>query len=200
MSAPYEIMTGPLEVWLAPVGETFPDVDATPGGNWTKLGSNGKRNIADDGIVATHEQTIVEHRNVGSTGPIKAVRTEESLNFELTLEDLTASQYAKLLNDVTVTTVAAGSGIPGTKEITLHQGAAVATFAFLAKKNDSPYGDSWSMQYEVPIVYQADNPAPAFKKGDAVGLKCKFAALEDPNAATEAERFGTLIEQDATAT
>ena len=50
MSAPYEIMTGPLEVWLAPVGETFPDVDATPGGNWTDRQSVVSGKSVDPGV------------------------------------------------------------------------------------------------------------------------------------------------------
>ena len=195
---PYEMIMSPFEVWIAPVGETFPDVDDTPSGNWEKLGTNGKKNISEDGVTVTHGQTINEHRNVGSTGPVKVARVQEDFTIEFVLEDLSIDQYAKVLNDVTVTTVSAGTGIPGTKEITLRQGQDVSTFALLVR-GASPYGDSWTMQYEVPVVYQADNPAPVFKKGKVAGLKLTFKTLEDPNASTDAERFGKLIAQNADA-
>jgi len=195
---PYEMIMSPYEVWIAPVGEAFPAVDTAPSGNWALLGTNGKKNISDDGVVVTHEQTLSEHRNVGSTGAIKVGRTEESLTVELTLEDLSIEQYAKVLNNATVTTVAAGTGVPGTKEIPLRQGIDVSTFAMLVR-GKSPYGDTFYMQYELPVVYQADNPAPAFKKGEVAGLKLSFKVLEDPNAATDDERFGKLIAQNAAA-
>ena len=199
MSKPYEMIVSPFEVWLAPVGEVFPDVDVDPVANWEKLGTNGKRNQSEDGITVTHEQTLVEHRTVASTGPVKVGRTEENLSIEMTLEDLSLEQYAKVMNNVTVTTVAPGTSIIGTKEFNLRQGVDVSTFALLCR-GKSPYGDGWNMQYEVPVAYQADNPAPVFKKGDPAGLKLTFKALEDPDAATDAERFGKVIAQNADAT
>jgi len=196
---PYEIIMSPFEVWVAPVGESFPDVDETPAGNWAKLGTNGKLNYSEDGVTVTHEQTISAHRTLGSTGPLKAARTEENLLISLTLEDLTMEQYAKVLNNVSVTDVPPGSGTPGHRDITLRQGGSVASFALLIK-GPSPYGDSWAMQYQVPRAIQNGNPAPVFNKGDAAGLEVEFMALEDPNASTEAERFGKLVAQDADAT
>jgi hypothetical protein len=199
MSKPYEIIMSPFEIWLAPVGESFPDPDTTPSGNWAKLGTNGKRNQGEDGITVTHNQTVDEHRNVGATGPIKAKRSEESLTIEMVLEDLTMAEYAKVLNDATVTTVSPGASQIGTKEIQLRQGNDVSTFALLCR-GASPYGDGWNMQYQVPVVYQAENPAPNFTKSGAAGLACSFAALEDPDAATDSERFGKVIAQNADAT
>ena len=47
-----EIYMGKAEVWVAPLGETFPDLDdAAPGGNWVKLGTNGASSITEDGIT-----------------------------------------------------------------------------------------------------------------------------------------------------
>ena len=195
---PYEIIVSPLEVYLAPVGESFPDVDETPAGNWVLLGTNGKKNYAEDGVTVSHEQTINQIRTLGTTGPAKVVRPEENLSIALILNDFSAEEYAKILNNVAVDDVAAASGTPGHRDITLRQGPDVALFALLCK-GVSPYGDSWAAQYEVPIVYQSENPAPIFNKGDAAGLACVFMAIEDPNAATDAERFGILSTQDATA-
>jgi len=195
---PYEILISPYEVWLAPVGESFPDVDTTPGGNWGLLGANGKFNIAEDGVTVTHNQTIEKKRTVGSTGPVKAVRTEEDLMISFILLDMTLEAYRKTLNDVTVTDTAAGSGTPGYREITLRQGREVAVFAMLVK-GKSPYGDDWYGQYQIPKVFVSGNPTPKFNKADEAALAFEFTALEDPDAASEEERFGKLVMQDATA-
>jgi len=99
---------------------------------------------------------------------------------------------------VSVSDIAAGAGTPGHRDITLRQGPNVAEFRMLIK-GPSSYGDSWYAQYQIPRVIQFGNPSPVFNKGDAVGLACEFLALEDPEAATEAERFGKLVIQDADA-
>lgn len=196
---PYEIIMSPFEVYLAPEGEAFPDVDEDPAGNWVLLGTNGKFNYSEDGVQVTHEQTLALHRTLGSTGPVKATRTEESLMIGLTLEDLSAEHYRKVLNDVAIDETPEGAGTPGTRAITLRQGRDVSVFALLLK-GVSPYGDSLGAQYQVPRAVQNGNPAPLFSKGEAAGLAVEFVALEDPDAATEAERFGTLVLQDAAAT
>lgn len=195
---PYEIIMSPYEVWIAPEGTAFPDVDETPAGLWARLGTNGKSNYSEDGMTITHEQTITAHRTLGSSGPVKAVRTSESLMISLTLEDMTAEQYAKVMNNVPVSLVAAGVGTPGNKNITLRQGLNVACFALLVK-GPSAYGDNWNSQYQIPRAFQNGSPAPSFNKGDAAGLACEFVALENLDAPTEEQRFGKLVIQTADA-
>src|SRR3990167_8660628 len=114
MATPYEIVAAPLTVWVAPTGTAFPDVDTAPNGSWTKLGTSGDKNYADDGVTVTHEQTIETFTPAGSTAARKAWRTEEGLLVEFVLVDISADQYAKILNDATVTDTGAGAGTPGT--------------------------------------------------------------------------------------
>ena len=195
---PYEIIVSPFQIYLAPVGEAFSLLDDVPAGNWRLLGTSGKKNYAEDGVTVTHEQTINQIRTLGTTGPIKVARPEENMTIELILMDCSLEHYATLLNDVAVGDIAAGVGTPGYREMTLRQGPDVTTFALICK-GVSPYADGWYMQYQVPIVYQGSNPAPVYSKGAAAGLACNFMALEDPNAGTDAERFGKLVAQDAEA-
>lgn len=190
---PYEMITAPGEIWLAPVGESFPDVDAAPSGNWAKLGQSGMYSLNEDGVTVTHEQTLNRHSSLGATGALKVTRSEENLTIGATLEDLSLEEYKKVLNDVSVTTGSTGSGAD-TKEITLRQGKDVATFAFLLRI-PSAYGDGWDGQFEIPRVYQSESPSPAFTKDGKAGLAVMFSALEDTDAATDAERFGRLIMQ-----
>lgn len=178
MSAPHEIVAAPLTVWLAPVGFAFPDVDETPipTMGWEKLGTSGDKNYDEDGVTVTHGQTIEVFRPAGSTAARKAWRTEEELLIGFTLVDLSAAQYARVLNDVTVTQTAAAAGVPGTDAFPLLQGLDVTLFALLAR-GASPANNALTAQYEVPIVYQAESPEPVWKKGEPAGLAIQFAAL-----------------------
>lgn len=199
MSVAREIIAAPYNVWLAPVTTTFPDVDETPAGDWDLLGTSGDLNYSEAGVIVEHDQTLTQFRAAGSTGPRKAFRTEESLLVRLTLVDMNIDQYAKILNDASVTTTAAGAGTPGSKSIPLMAGASVAVFALICR-GQSPAMDAGIAQYNVPIVYNAGQPKPAYVKGVPVGLECIFTALVDASAATERERFGTYKAQTAAAT
>lgn len=192
--APRDLVVGPLDIYLAPVGEAFPAVDAAPAGNWALLGTHGDDSYGEDGITISHPETIQKFRSVGSTGPRKAVRTEEDLRIELILQDLTLEEYAKVLNDLTVQIDA---GPPSVRKLPLRRGHDVAQYAFLARGTGlSPYG-AFNVQLQVPIVYVAAAPAPVFTKGDVASLAVAFEALEDPAAATEEERFGFWVAQVA---
>jgi hypothetical protein len=187
------MIVAPGEIWLAPVGESFPDVDVTPSGNWALLGQSGMYSLNEDGVTVSHEQTLNQFRSLGATGPLKVNRSEENLTIGGTLEDLSLEEYAKVMNDVSVTT-GSTSGGADTAEIPIRQGKSVATFALLFRI-DSAYGDGWDGQFEVPRVYQSENPSPAFTKDGKAGLAFMFTALEDTNAASDDERFGRLIMQ-----
>lgn len=188
---PYEIIGAPFTLYLAPVGTAFPLIDGAPAAAWIKVGSNGDRNYSEDGVTVAHSQSIETARPAGATGPVKAWRTEEDLKISLTLWDMTLEQYRKALDDVTVTTVAAGAGTAGHKMIPLSQGQEVTAYALLAR-GVSAYGAGFNAQYEVPRCFQSGNPEPVFTKGQPAGLELEFTALEDLAAASAAERFGRL--------
>lgn len=192
MAAPYEIMAVPFDAYLAPAGTSKPDIAASPTGQgYTLLGVRGADEYDEAGVTVTHEQSINEYRGLRGTGPIKAFRTSEGLKIGFELNDLTLEAYGKILNDATVADI-------GSRAVTLHQGAQVATFALVLKSADGPYGDGMPAQYWVPVVYQSGSPAVVHKKGDPAGLALEFTALEWLEAASEALRFGVLEAQDAT--
>lgn len=190
MAEPFEIMAVPFDVYLAPAGTAKPDIDADPAAPWVLLGERGADEYDEGGITATHEQDVNLFRGLRGTGPIKAFRTSEGLTLGFTLNDLTLESYAKILNDATVT----DGGIA--REIPIHQGAQVATFALLAKSADGPYGDGLPIQYYIPKVFQSGSPAVVHRKGTPAGLALVFTALEDLDAVTEGERFGVIEAQD----
>lgn len=196
MGAPFEIIAGPVDVYLAPVGTAFPDVSADPAGNWVKLGTAGKKNYGEDGVTVTHEQEIEEFRTLGRTGPVKAFRTSEGLKISLMLHDFDLDHLKRALNDNTVTAVAAGSGTAGVNKLPLLRGLDLSEYALVLKGDFSPEGEGWASQYQVPRVYEGGSPEVVFKKGEPAGVALEFIALEDPNAAT-GEEFGYLVVQSA---
>lgn len=107
---PYEIIGTPLVLYFAPEGTVFPALGTEPPEPWVKVGTNGAANYDDTGVTVEHSQTIEVARPAGTTGAVKAWRTEENMMIGVTLWDLTLEQYAAALNDATVNTTAAGAG------------------------------------------------------------------------------------------
>ena len=195
MPAPLEILAAPITLWLAPVGTAFPLVTAAPPVAWVRVGTSGDASYDEDGLIVSHVQKIETVRAAGTTGPIKAFRTEEDLMISLKLMDISLEQYAVAMNAATVTTTAAAVAVPGVKRMPLMRGQNVTLYALLARGLISAYGDNFLGQYEVPRVFQSDNPKPVFKKGKPATLDLEFTALEDLSAASPLERFGRLTSQ-----
>lgn len=188
MAAPFEIIVAPLTVYVAPVGTAFPVVNAAPAGPWFKLGTSGTKNYDAKGVTVTHNETIGKFVPAGGTAARKAFRSEEQFLLEFELVDLTIEQYAKVLNDATVTVTA---GPPAIKDINLLQGLTVATFAMVAR-GVSPVNDALPAQYQVPLCYEAASPSVVYSKGAPAALDVQFEALEDATLG-----FGKLIVQTA---
>ena len=199
MPAPYEIIEGPITAWLAPVGSTFPDIDATPGAPWTTLGTSGNLNYMEDGLHIKHEDTVALFRALGSAAPRKAFRTAEGLKVSLVLADLSLEQYLVALNHNTVTTVAADVGVAGYKKLGLSRGLAVTQRALLCRAPVSAYGEGLNSQYEFPVTVQMGQPDVVYSKGVAAGLTLEWAVLIDPDAASDDEQLGRVLHQTADA-
>ncbi len=196
---PYEIIATPLSVYLAPVGEPFPEVDEAPAGNWAQIGAGGNLNYAEEGVTVAHGQEITEWKGLGSTAPRKAFRTAESLMISLMLADVSAEAYQVALNQNAITTTAAGSGVPGSKQINMYLGPTVDTRALLIR-GLSAYNEAYAAQWEVPVVYESASPETVFVKDAPAMLALEFKALEDPDATSAAARFGSIRHQTAVAT
>lgn len=184
-TSPYEIIAGPADVYVAATATAFPAVNAAPNGSWTYLGRT------DGGTTVRFSQNIELLRVDNRTGPIKAIRTEEGLEIETNLADLTLENFAKALT----TSVSSAAGPPATKSITLYQGSDVTLYALLVR-GPSPYGN-WNMQFQVPVVASVAEPEVTFTRDDKAVLVVQWNALEDPLAASAPERFGKLVAQSA---
>jgi len=196
--APYEIVAAPFELWVAPVGTTFPLIDEAPESPWTLVGTSGDLNYTEDGVTVSHKQKTDIFRALGSTGPRKIFRSEEDQTISLKLADISLEQYALALNYNTVSTTPAGVGTAGFKSIGLSRGLDVPQRALLVRgEGASAYGSGWNKQYEVPVAVQTGDPDVVYVKGKPAALALQFTTLEDPDASDDTERFGRIIDQTA---
>lgn len=187
-TSPFEIIAGPADVYIGPVAEPFPKVDADPAGNWVSLGET------EGGVKVTHNQSIQMLYTDQNTGPRKAIRDQEGLTIEFDLAELTLETYATALNDATVTPASGDSNSGTTRSMSMYQHVDVAEFTLLVR-GPSPYMDAF-MDYRVPVVIQMGEPTLSFVKNDKAVFAVKWMALVDPNAAAVEDRFGALVAQD----
>lgn len=196
-STPFEIIGAPCEVYIAPVGTAFGNVNDDPVAPWASVGTAGADNQTSDGVTINQNQDFNIFRGGKSTGPRKVFRTAEDQTFSLVIADLTLEQWKHALNENAVATVAPDGEAGGYKEIGLSRGTSVATMALLLK-TVSPYMDDGAMQLCIPLVAQTGKPQPVFKNGEAVGLALEFTTLEDTTQ-TATKRFGWVQAQNADA-
>ncbi|KKN55916.1 hypothetical protein LCGC14_0577590 [marine sediment metagenome] len=184
------VLVGSGELFVAPVGEAFPDVDTTPAGNWESLGD------VDGGVTVNLNQTLDEHRVDDESGPIKATISEEDLQIVANLAEATLENLGNAFDRQDPVTAA---GPPAIKTNTLYRGVGVVTEMALLFRTSSPYvlGTASNMQFEVPRAVQAGNIGPAFVKDGKTLIPVEFHALADQSAPTAAEKFGRLIAQTA---
>lgn len=198
--APYNLILQVAEIWVAPVGTAFPSVAlATPAGPWALLGNAGRLDYDTDGVHVIMEHSTQGFMGSGSTMDRKVARVSESIRATVKLADMSLEALSYALNNNAITTVAAGSGTPGTKAINLYQGPDVATFACLIR-GFTPYsGDATSfMHVEMPNVYNADGWDIAQQKGVAWAYTLNLRGLIDPANPSSANRAGRIIAYSAT--
>ncbi len=200
MPTPFEIIAAPVVVYQAVVGEAFPLIDAAVAGNWAQIGTSGDRNITEDGITVAHPDEVEMFYSVGGTGPQKVFRVREGFMCRFELADITLEMYRHILNDNSVTDTPASSGVAGIREVDIYRGVGVSQVALLIRGLFSAYGDTFNSQFQIPNCFQTGSPEPVFRKGVPAALAFEFTAIEDPLAATAADRFGKLVVQDASPT
>jgi hypothetical protein len=187
---PFEVIAGPLELWIGAPGATFPELDAEPDDEvWTHVGNRGARNYDEEGVTVGHSQTLSPWFGLGGTGALKAFRGREEMTVNVKLADLSLETYSIALNSNAVTTEA------GVRRIGLSRGPAVTEYALLIRGN-SPYGNNLVRQYNLPRVYHTGSPEVTSVKDQPCILDLSFGCLEDLNAEDVSERFGVLLCQD----
>lgn len=180
---PFEQLVGPLQVYVAPVGEALPNVNATPAGNWYLLGpTDGEQKIKHAGKLKLFYDN--DHQ-----GPVKAVRPQEDPMLAFTLVGLALEDYARVLSDA-ANLVNATVGV-AVRTLPLKRGAVVAEFALLLRGTAlSPYG-AFPGYYYVPRGVFDGEPEAVYTKDARAGLAVEFRPVED-DTQTDINRLGFL--------
>lgn len=182
MPAPFEIVAGPIQVWVAPNATAFPVINVNPAAAWILLGTNGDKNITEDGLTIHHSRNIEEFRALGATGVRKAFPTMEDVEIEFTLADMSLEVYDKALGapPTAAGNVVTTGGSPGYKTRALLRGFTLDNISLLIRCGMSPYGDSFNSQWEIPMAYEIGEPELLFTKGVPVGMHFHYKTLQDP--------------------
>lgn len=195
MPAPYEVIVGPAKVYVAPVGEAFPDVDEAPGGNWALVGTLGDENYGEKGVLVRSSRTTTPVNVLGSTMPRKYTITEVGFEVEFDVIDATLEQlalgYGADPDDITDTP--AGSGTPGDRAFNLPTSPVPFQRAVLVRVDQSPYMEDGKMQFEIYAANQLGNADSGFTKGDPFMVTHIWSAVKTASGAV------TIRAQDAAA-
>jgi hypothetical protein len=172
-----EIVFGPMELWWAPVGTAFPDVDDDPTGTFTLIGTSGDVNYHEDGVTVDLSQTIEYFTPLGSTVSKCAFRTGQEIMVSVTMVDLSLAQLRVALNLNSVTNDA---GPPQTSAIDLNYGIEVSEMALLVRgTGKSPELAGANVQFELNRVVEQASHSLSFVKGEPAGVLLEFRALID---------------------
>ena len=197
-SAPIRILVAPFDCYVAELGTAFPTISDEPGAfdpAWLKLGENGARNYDNEGVTLTVDDTVENFRGAGETAPQKAWRTEENVVIGFSLVDLKPEQFAKVLNDATVTTVAQAAGVAGQKHVDAYRGPDVVSYTLMLRgAGASTETLGLNAQIDVDQAYVDANPAPVFSKTGPAMLAVEFRAIRTAAGNFMKTRIQTSVE------
>lgn len=202
MGAPYEILTGPVTIYKAPVGTVFPTLDEEPAdadAAWIKIGTSGPLNYSRDGVSIAHNVKTEDFRSDGDLGVRKTFFTEEDQSVKVTLADVSPTQYAFALNSNGIVTVAPALGAVGTKTLGLSRNASEPTQMALCIRGQSSLIADALAQYEIPVAVQVGEPEVVYKRGTPAMLALLFKTLVDQDASSGNEYFGRYVVASAAA-
>jgi hypothetical protein len=198
---PLSIVAGRGIVYIAPVGESYPLIDATPAGNWVAIGTNQDRSYSEVGVTFNLNQTTNPIYTLGDTLPMKEFRTQEDVQITVMVYDTTLENVKYALNTGTVTDNAESGGVAGYREIDIRRGPNVSQRALLVRMPEgSPYLANVAFDIRLPVVVHIGSPSLVWTKGEPVGVEMNFRVLVDPSAASASKRGGIILAEDAAAT
>lgn len=194
---PLEVVGAPYTIYIALVGEAFPAIDDDPpGGTWALLGTSGTKSYS--GPVTMQENMegnpfIPE----GSTLPRKWFPTEETRIVTASVADLTLETFKHGLNQNAIMISPPTTTTQGFRTIGLTRGLHPVQLSLLVRGIGlSPYLEGADVQWQIPRCIEMASRSIDTQKGEPALIEFEFFCLEDLDAASEAEAYGTLVAAD----
>lgn len=180
MPAPFEIIIGPAEVYVAPVGTPFPDVDEVPTAPWEVVGTLGDENYGEKGVIVRRSVTATPVRVLGSTTPRKWSITETGFQVEFDVIDTTPEQMALAYgrDPAEVEETPASSGVAGEKHFDIPTDPVPFQRAVLVRVPQAAGGENQATQWEVFAALQVGPGEGTFAKGDPFMLTHIWEAVK----------------------
>lgn len=188
---PYELIGPGFTLYWAAAGTAMPAINAAIDDEvWTRIGKNGNKSYAEEGVRVSAPQSLNPFRGYGSAAPLKFFRGEEDQIYQVTIADLTLESFALALNQNGVTE----TGI--SRKLGLSRGLTVSTVALLAR-GPSPYFSNGHSQWYTKYVANASSPDVPLRRDNAAFYQLEWRAIVDPDA-TAGEELGVLVGEDET--
>ena len=188
------ILVGPGELYLAPVGTTPPDEDddILVWTGWTNMG------YSDGGIELEYTPEIADHFVDQETGPVKSTLTSEQFLVRAPLAEVTLGNLNKAISASTFSTVPAAAGVTGKDILTV--GTGPLTEWALGFEADSPESQADGTQgWRLLIVWRVLSVAAigqAYQKAEKTLFNSEFRAQVD-SSKSKGERMFRLVDWTA---
>ena len=180
MSSFAEVLTGPLEVYLAPAGTAKPDIGTDPpNGDWTLVGQSGSRNQTEDGVTIANTPSYTDFTGAGDIDPIKM--------FIETREQLVTVNIADLHPDTVATAFHSEvTESDGVRTVSLEGTNVPKEFALVAKGRSALTDEEGKhSQWFWPRVANVSESEMEFTKAEPASHELQFRKLAHDSADAE---------------
>ncbi|MEL6485655.1 MAG: hypothetical protein AAFQ13_00730, partial [Pseudomonadota bacterium] len=191
-----EIISGPFEIYSAPVGTAFPQLSQEPAAPWVRLGAAGALNQSEKGISLIHRLQESQAVKAGRSAPAHSFFYAQELRVQVELYDLTLETYGRALGGNLLTETAPSNGVAGSRTVGLGVETRQPAIRALLLRGQSPYKNGLKAQFEVPRCHEAGQPSFVLRRGRPAGLAIEFIGLEDPGAVSIDQIFGRIVAED----
>ncbi len=180
---PFAQLIGPADVYVAVYGTAIPNIDATPGVAWAKLGPT-----SGDQTIRLLRETSYWQDNDG-LGDVTARNINAGAEAEFTLVGLTYENLGRILHNIANVSTAT-SGAVSVKELPFSVDYVPTEYAILVRGvTDSPYGVYPAQNY-IPRGIFADTTEMTKGRSTRAEVPCLFHGLRDDAQNIELRKFG----------
>lgn len=188
------ILVGPGELFLAPVGTPPPNEDDNilNWAGWTNLG------YTDGGIELEYTPEIADHFVDQETGPVKSTLTSEQFIVRAPLAESTLGNLNKAISASIFSTVAPASGVTGKDILTVGTGP-LTEFALGFEAESPESQDDGTQGWRLLIVWRVLSAAAvtkAYRKGEKTLINSEFRAQVE-STKPKGERMFRLVDWTA---
>lgn len=175
MACSIELVTAPFELYWAPTGTAFPDVDAAPTAPWSLIGTGGSLRYSEDGVTVAWEVETEDVNVLGDIDPVCINITGRDMRVRVRMLDHSLEQLRIAFN---LNPVVVDPGPPETSTLSLDTGSELTSMALLVRgEGKSPELLGANVQWEFDPVIEVASKELTYVKGQPAGVDLEFRVL-----------------------